>query len=67
MTKEWESFVQIQSSLRSSNSDSVDTGPYPRGMSDEEELRRYAAMNAGVTGLGEENFDTGDELRDLGF
>ena len=37
------------------------------GMSDEEELRRHAAMYSQMQGVGEELLDMGDELRELGI
>lgn len=49
-------------------SDSEDpTGEPPRGMSDEEELRRLGLDISGAEGLGEVLVDNTDDMRELGL
>lgn len=46
---------------------SPSTSDEARGMSDEEELRRFAATYQETVGLGEELVDMSDEMRELGI
>ena len=49
----------------SDNEDS--TGEPPRGMSDEEELRRLGLDISGAEGIGEVLVDNTDDMRELGL
>src|SRR5687768_6661105 len=64
MTKEWESYTQMSQAMMvasTSNSDPAEG----KGMSDEEELRRYAQTYHETVGLGEVIVDMSDELEEL--
>jgi len=64
MTLHWETYAQMsQTQIPISSSISESSV----GMSDEEELRRHAAMYSQMQGVGEELLDMGDELRELGI
>lgn len=65
MTKEWASYVQMTQALTPSISS--EEPPLPsKGMSDEEELRRFMGAVEGE-GLGEVVFDMTDDLKELGI
>lgn len=62
MTKEWETYVQMQSAqvVLPSTSDEA-----PRGMSDDEELRRIGRAEVEADGLGETLVELDDHDREL--
>lgn len=55
----------MTTAMQPSFSESEDSGP-ARGMSDEEELRRFSGAVA-ENGIGETVFDMTDDLRELGL
>jgi hypothetical protein len=63
MTHSWTDYSQVNQNPISLSTSSDVVG----GMSDEEELRRFAAAYNETVGVGEELLDMSDDLRELGI